>query len=117
MSKVKVLGMEYGIEITRPWSVEMYEHNETVSTTMKEAIFVVLSRAYTDDDFVNLNLIAEFICGHGFGEGHDSDSIFEEACRQLDVIENWWLNSDVWPAMVEHGFVKDLDVKLVGYSK
>ena len=117
MSKVKVLGMEYGIEITRPWSVEMYEHNETVSTTMKEAIFVALSRVYTDDDFANLNLIAEFICGHGFGSGHDADSIFEAACRQLDVIENWWLNSDVWPAMVEHGFVKDLDVKLVGYSK
>ena len=56
MSKVKVLGMEYGIEITRPWSSEMYEHNDKVMATMKEAIKVVLDRAYTDEpiaDFVN----------------------------------------------------------------
>jgi hypothetical protein len=33
------------------------------------------------------------------------------------MIQNWWLDSDVWPDMVHEGFVKDLDVKFVGFKK
>jgi hypothetical protein len=117
MSKTKVLGMEYGIEITRPWSPEMYEHNDKVMATMKEAIFVVLSRAYTDDNEEDLRQIAKFICGYGFAGSVDMDAIHEDACRQLDMTAGHWMNSDLWPDMVMEGFVKDLDVKLVGYSK
>ena len=114
---MKVLGTKYGIEITRPWNPAMYDHNDKVSATMKEAIKVVLDRAYTDEDHYELEKIAKIICGYGFGSGHDMDTIYEDACRQLDMIENWWLNSDVWPDMVYDGYVKDLDVKFVGYDK
>jgi hypothetical protein len=117
MSKPKVLGMEYGIEITRPWSVEMYEHNDKVSAIMKEAIKVVLDRVYTDDNEEELHMIAKSICGYGFAGSVDMDDIYKDACRQLDMTENWWLHSDLWPDMVMEGFVKDLDVKLVGYGK
>ena len=117
MSKVKVLGMEYGIEITRPWSVEMYEHNEKVMATMKEAIKVALDRAYTDDNRADLIKIAKYICGYGFAGSLDMYAIHEDACRQLDMTAGHWMNSDLWPDMVMEGFVRDLDVKLVGYSK
>ena len=117
MSKVKVLGEEYGIEITRPWSPEMYDHNDKVSETMKQAIQVVLDRAYTDEDDYELAKIAKIICGYGFGSGHDLVTIYEDACRELGMIQNWWLDSDVWPDMVHEGFVKDLDVKFVGFKK
>lgn len=114
---MKVLGTKYGIEITRPWNPAMYDHNDKVSATMKEAIKVVLDRAYTDEDHYELEKIAKIVCGYGFGSGHDLSTIYEDACRQLDMVENWWLNSDVWPDMVYDGYVKDLDVKFVGYDK
>lgn len=114
---MKVLGTKYGIEITRPWNPAMYEHNDKVSATMKEAIKVVLDRAYTDEDVYELEKIAKIICGYGFGSGHDSVTIYEDACSQLEVIENWWLNSDVWPDMVYDGYVKDIEVGFVGYDK
>ena len=106
---------DQGITITRPWSPEMYAHNDKVSAMMKDAIFTALSRAYRDDNEEDLAKIAKIICGYGFGSGHDLDSIYEDACSQLDMVQNWWLHSSAWPDMVEHGFVKDLEVKFVGY--
>ena len=49
MSKVKVLGKQYGIEITKPWSNEMYEHNDKVADLMKQSISESLQIAYTLD--------------------------------------------------------------------
>ncbi len=114
---MKVLGTKYGVEITRPWNTAMYEHNDKVSATMKRAVQMALDRAYTNEDEDELAKIAKIVCGYGFGSGHGLVTIYEDANRQLQMVENWWLHSDVWPDMVYDGYVKDLEVKFVGYDK
>ena len=46
MQNYKILGEKYGVTITKPWSKEMYEHNDTVADFMKENIFTALTSAY-----------------------------------------------------------------------
>ena len=36
--KTKVREVKYGIEITKPWSKEMYDHNDKVSDEVKQNI-------------------------------------------------------------------------------
>ena len=117
MSKVKVLGMEYGIEITKPWSLDMYEHNDKVSANMKEAIFEALTKAYKLDNEDDVRTISKAICAYGHGHGYDLDGIYADACRELDMTQNHWLDSSCWPDLVKAGLVKDLEVKFVGYKK
>ena len=117
MSKVKVLGMEYGIEITKPWSPDMYEHNDKVSVAMKEAIFEALTKAYKEDNEGDVRTISKAICAYGHGPGYDLDGIYEDACRELDMTQNHWLDSSCWPDLVKAGLVEDLEVKFVGYKK
>ena len=117
MSKPKVLGMEYGIKITKPWSPAMYEHNDKVSANMKEAIFEALSKAYKLDNEDDVRTISKAICAYGHGEGYDLDGIYADACRELDMTQNHWLDSSCWPDLVKAGLVEDLEVKFVGYKK
>jgi hypothetical protein len=116
IKNMKTLGTEYGIQITRPWNAAMYEHNDSVSVIMKEAIFVALNRAYIDDNEDDLDLIAKLLCGYGFAGSVSNDVIYEDACRQLVMIQNWNLHHNVWPDLVKAGLVQDLPVKFVGYQ-
>jgi len=117
MSKTKVLGMEYGIEITRPWSPEMYEHNSKVSATMKEAIAKALDSAYNECDDEDVRAIAKAVCAYGHGYGYDIEGIYNDACNELKMVPDHWLNESCWPELVDGGYVKDLEVKFVGYKK
>jgi basic membrane lipoprotein Med (substrate-binding protein (PBP1-ABC) superfamily) len=116
MSKVKVLGNQYGIEITRPWNDKMYEHNDKVASEMKENIFQAINKAYNDDDETALKEIGKSVSGYGFGFGFGMDEMHAQISKELDRVQNFWLN-DVYPHLVKKGYVKELEIGFVGYGK
>lgn len=115
MSKVKVLGKNYGIEITKPWSDEMYKHNELVADKMKENISQAMNEAYNSYDEVTLRSIQKLICAYGMAREYDIEEVYTEACNELDMVQNFWLN-DVWDDMLKLG-VADVEKKFIGYEK
>lgn len=115
--KFKILGTKYGITITKPWCTEMYDHNDKVAGQMKEAIFKALNIAFNKNDEDELRFVAKAICAYGHGDGYSLDDIHADACRQLDMVQNYWLNDWCWPELLEHKLVEPIDVDFVGYDK
>jgi hypothetical protein len=130
----------YGIEITKPWSKEMYAHNDLVLEITKTNIQKALDDAYapfktedtseveseTESDeegdltpqsqiYVGEPMynIAKAICG--FGWIHMSaEDIYEEATKTLDTSSPWWIN-EMYPDLVEQGFVEVVEPWFVGF--
>jgi len=121
-----ILGKQYGVTVTRPWSKEMYDHNDDVAATMKNNIFEALTEIYDtfeinaegwltgDED--SLREISKFICYYSFGDGYDTNDIYERTCEELERMENYQLHEQ-YPDMVKAGFVRPEEVGFVGYDK
>ena len=92
MSKVKVLGEMYGIEITKPWSNKMYEHNDSVAEAMKQNIIEALNAAHSIDDYETLSALCKCICGYGM-----SNQLLKKNFKLLVVNSmNKKFNVDKW---------------------
>lgn len=105
---------QYGIEITKPWSQQMYDHNDKVALIVKENLFNALTKAYKADDEESLRDIAKAICGYGFGVGYELDDIYNDSCAELDRVQNFWLNSE-YPHLVQMGYCVPLEIGFIGY--
>lgn len=116
MSKEKLIEIVDGIRITKPWNPQMYEHNDKVASEMKENIFTALMVAYNCEDEILLKVIGKHVCSYGFGHGYSLDEMHEEICRELDNVQNYWLN-EVYPDMVKDGIVEPTTINFVGYKK
>ena len=114
---MKVLGTKYGIEITKPWSPAMYDHNDKVADKMKAAIKEALDKAFKKGNNEDLEFVARSVSGYGYGYGHGPESIYADACNSLDMVQNYWLNDWCWTELVEAELVEDFEEKFVGYDK
>ena len=114
---MKVLGTKYGIEITKPWSPAMYDHNDKVANEMKAAIKEALDEAFEQGNDRDLEFIAKSVSGYGYGTGHGPESIYVDACRNLEMVQHYWLNDWCWDELVEAELVQDIETKFVGYDK
>ncbi len=117
MAKTKILGEQYGITVTRPWSQEMYEHNNKVHEVMVNAINAAITKADRKTSDGNMRTIASAINAYGYGHGMEFESIKEDALAGLADIQNHWLHENTWPELVKAGLVKDIEVKMIGYDK
>jgi hypothetical protein len=106
--------VKYGIEITKPWSIEMYDHNDEISIIVKRNIEKALFEILRDEDEVALRKISKSICAFSFGDGYSFTNIYDETIRQLGMVENFWLN-DIYDDTVVDGFCPKLDVFFIGY--
>ena len=113
---------QYGVLITKPWSSEMYDHNERIASIMKGHLGSALIRAFLDSDQEpedtcyeddKLYILSKYICSYGWSNFTRED-VFEEAQRELERVQNYWLN-DVWPDCIADGFVPALGIGFVGY--
>jgi len=105
--------MKYGIEITKPWSKEMYDHNDKVAKLMKAEI--LLSIKSNKDNFENLNELMS-LCG-GVRYHVDSFSVeelYDDVQNELENVQNYWLNEE-YPYAVKQGLVSNVDLEFVGY--
>jgi hypothetical protein len=117
MTKVKELGIEQGVQITRPWNPEMYQHNDRVASEMHRAIKSALDAAFESEDDQTVATIAKAIRGYGFGIGYELEDIYEDAVKGLDLMPNHWLNEFCWDELLEAGIVEPIGISFVGYKK
>ena len=106
--------VEYGIEITKPWSNEMYDHNDKISEIVKTNIEVALFVIFRDRDEDALRKISKHISSYGFGDGYSFDNIYDETMKSLDISDNYWLN-EIYDDIVSDGFAPKLDEFFIGY--
>jgi len=93
--------LQYGIEITKPFSKQMYNHNDQVAEDMKSNIRHAWANevikfngsdewpAGTSDKIV---LLQSYVCAVGFGEGFTIDDVQSDFLQELDNIANWQLH-------------------------
>ena len=114
MRTTKVREVKYGIEITKPWSKEMYDHNDTISEIVKQNIETALFQIFKDGDEKSLRKISKSICAHGFGDGFSFNDIYNKSMDELDRCENYWLN-EIYPEIVKDEFAPELKYFFIGY--
>ncbi len=112
-----ILGEQYGITITRPWNNAMYEHNDNIAETMKEAIQAVLDKALEEDDDDTMRKVSKAVSAYSQGSMFSTEDIYEDATRSLEQTQNHWLHSDTWPDLVKAGLVQELPQQMIGYDK
>ena len=106
--------MNYGIEITKPWSKEMYDHNDMVSQLMK--LEIIKSIVNFQNDFDKLNELMVLCGGIKYGYSYDIEELKEDCLNEVDNVQNYWLNEE-YPLAVSNGLVDDVKLKFVGYDK
>jgi hypothetical protein len=105
----KVAKVEYGIQITKPWSREMYNHNDEVAEAVKAKVLAMWNDAYEeleefveayddecDEDEISLQdidwdfatekmvEIQKAVTGHGFGFGYTVGQVVDRVMQELD---------------------------------
>jgi hypothetical protein len=106
--------MNYGIKITKPWSKEMYDHNNMVSQLMK--LEIIKSIVNFQNDFDKLNELMVLCGGIKYGGSYDIEELKEDCLNEVDTVQNYWLNEE-YPFAVSNGLVDDVKLKFVGYDK
>lgn len=115
--KFKVLGIEQGITITRPFNNEMYAHNDRVREIQNEAVIAALDKIKEDGD-EDLMFKAGKVCsGYGYGMGYGVEEIYEDAVRNVETSANNWMREDIWPGFLDLGLVQPIEMDYVGYKK
>ena len=83
----------YGIEIVKPWSKAMYEHNDEVADEVREkvaAMFAAELAALRDDDMdwddapESIKAIQTAITCYGFGYGYTVGRVAERVWDEID---------------------------------
>ena len=110
----KVLNTKYGIQITKPWSNEMYDHNDKVADLMKAEILIKLHLATETDDEELLRKVSSVVCPTGYGSGYEFEDIYNETLRELENVQNFWLNEE-YPYGVSKGIVPEVKLEFIGY--
>jgi len=115
---------QFGIEITKPHSQEMYDHNNAIASEMVRNIMSAIHIAYsqemgteesTDKDIGNLHKIVKCFTGYSFGDEYDFDGMKNEAINTLANVENWTLHEEYsWLCSV--GLVPKLKQGMVGHK-
>jgi len=103
MKKIK---SKYGIEITKPHSKDMYDHNDQVAEEMKRNILSEIHLSYSQamGDIASnggmyagedrLRQIGTAIEGSGYGEGYELRDIQDNIINTLANIANWQLHEE-----------------------
>lgn len=109
--------VEHGITITKPWSTEMYDHNNKVADQMKAVILKAIHTAYGKNDEQELRVICKSLCAYSHSSGYSIDEIYAYAHRELDLVQNYWLQEACWSHLVELRIVDPIYIGFVGYTE
>ena len=95
---------KYGIEITKPHSQEMYDHNDMVAAEMKKNIIqkwealiygidkdLDWSEIEEDTSIVKLQ---KLVCFSGYGDGYTIRDVDEEFRNELDMMQNYAIHEE-----------------------
>jgi hypothetical protein len=120
--------VEYGITITKPWSKEMYDHNDAVADVVRETVGFMWIEAIREfakefdgndemlecefsDASSELSRIQRAVTVYGFGFGYDVNRVAEIVVQDLEDAPYYRLKE----------IAEELDIKLeksfIGLSK
>lgn len=124
MKKAKKI--QYGIEIVKPWSMAMYNHNEAVAQVVHEMVLNMWEAAInefqedmgeefmTDVDWSEapdeLKAIQKAVTCYGFGSGYDVANVSSIVEQELEDAPLYRLND------IAEELKLDLKVGFVGFS-
>ena len=120
----KAKKVEFGIEIVKPWSSEMYAHNEEVADVVKTKVHAMWVEAITkfakefdgndemlECEFTNasdeLKRIQRAVTVYGFGFGYDVNRVADRVQQELEDAPFYRLNeiAEDLELELEKGFV------------
>lgn len=97
--------VKYGIEIVKPWSVEMYAHNEKVMENVKQILFkriadiseAAAKEGILDDEYMyvvsdEVKKFQKALTSYGFGQGFTYAAVIEKMVQEVNMLENWSAN-------------------------
>ena len=123
MKKTKQPIFRYGIEIKKPWSVEMYEHNEIVEQIAKKNIKKALIDAYNkiEQSGNDPDVIDEFrelgtnVTAYGFVDGYPDIEVLEQTLTELEYLPKHYLNG-AYHCFVHDGVLEKLEPGFIGFE-
>ena len=125
----KAAKVEYGIQITKPWSPEMYNHNELVADLVRNEIessliaeiYVLQEMIESEDEDIetevldldwdqvpdSLRRLQLAVTCYGFGSGYTVGEVMDQVYEELDNAPLYRLNEmvDELDIKLEKGFV------------
>ena len=119
---------KYGVEIKKPWTGEMYEHNENVAEEAKANIKKAIETAYSaiwtdpsDEEYFDEDLrdyfrgLSKNITAYSFGGGFEEADVLEKTLEELDTAPTYWLK-EAYEYFEYDGVVEKLEPGFIGYE-
>ena len=85
---------KYGIEITKPWSSEMYDFNDNLRAYYEDQIIEMINKLETPEQCQE---IAKIVNPYGYGAGlmHDVEYMQGDMINNVKLEGNWWIKDVV----------------------
>ena len=125
MRKKKEPTFAYGIEITKPFSKEMYDHNDMVAKEMKENILkqwnALIHGINMDTDWEDFGddesvvKLQKLVCYSGYGSGYTLGDVNDEFKNELDMMQNWQLHEE-YSYLSFEGVVRRTKHMMIGFG-
>ena len=122
---MKAVETKYGIEITKPHSEAMYDHNDRVALEMKQNIINIWAHGtksisshasdWNDVKTTKLEIIQKAVLFHGYAGGY----MFAEVARDVfDEIENAanWRMHEMYQELHKLNIVPTIEQEMLGFT-
>ena len=114
MTKYKIIGEKYGVTITKPFSVEMYKHNDVVKEKMIDSIKEGITKAYEAGNRDTLNIFSSAIQGSRYSSSYTLSEMYRRLMQESDMMQPWLLNQE-YDYLVHLQLVEPMEMGLVGF--
>ena len=123
----KVPEKKYGIEITKPFSKEMYDHNDKIAKEMKDNIIAEIEHAYMraigsiaasggmDKGEEDLRKLITSFSGYQFGDGYELSDIKSEGTKMVQDAANWMMHEE-YSYLCFEGLVPRVSKMMIGFD-
>ena len=115
--------IQYGIEITKPHSKNMYSHNDMVAKEMKfnikDAWHNEAIKFMGDDEWPTEGKIVEIqnqVCAVGYGDGFTINEVERDFYSELDNMPNWQLHEVYSYMSFKNNMVPRTRFMMVGFE-
>lgn len=122
MSKSKKTTTKYGLQITKPFSKAMYDHNDQCAQEMKKNILKAwnteLDKFHIHDEWPMAGKIVDIqsaVQSIGYGDGFNMHTVDKEFCNELENMANWQLHEN-YSYMCFKGMVPRTTFMMVGFD-
>jgi hypothetical protein len=107
--KRKAPKFEYGIEITKPWSKAMYDHNDQVATRVRDIVCKMWSDAYARAEVEFQDYLEEDQLGLEFDDQEYSHGATEELVEIQQAVTVYSIGSGYNMIDIDSEVIQDIE--------